>query len=359
MRSHIEPRTPDSPEDPAATTPLSLTVRKVGSERPFTVTIDVPEATIGRASTCDVRLPFPVVSSHHLTLREIDGTWQVIDVGSTNGTLLEGFKLPVDRPVILEDGMTLQIVDVTMELGLGLPRGEGFTLAQSGTMVRQMISEALGRAADTDDLAFLEIVSGPGAGRRATIDDAIDEAWLGSAADGVLLTVRDVTVPKRAVRIYRHDDGFVLAPADHATVLLDGEAMRAPARLRSGARVVLGTVELVFFDPLESYLDELEGLGMPPRPHAASTPLLDASEEVLAAADPNEGVDPIYSYAGGDVAASSDAETAAGSTTEVAADGDGAAGLRRLGAIEKALLVASLLILVIGVAAVLLFLDIL
>lgn len=347
--------------------PLSLTVRRASASRPFTVTIDVEEATIGRASTCDLRLPFPVISSHHLTVRRIDGEWQVIDVGSTNGTTVQGMKLPADRPVEVRDGMELRIVDVTIEFNVDRDPGNGFTLAQTGTMVRQMISDALRRDHDDEDLALFEVLSGPGAGRRATIPDELDEGWIGSAREGVLLGIQDRTVPKRAVRVHRHDDGFVLAPVDQATVLLDGEALRGPARLRSNARIVLGTVELVFFDPLESYLDELEGLRALPEACGRPVQLGDSSEVSMAAGGPgalaagrgrqpgipsrDEDVGQSPRESGSDEIAGDDAGTDAGVSERKAP--------RRLGAIEVVLLVASAVILLLGIALVLIFVDLL
>lgn len=52
--------------------------------------------TIGRAEDCDLRLPaddFPSVSSHHARVEELDGELWVEDLGSTNGTLVNGERV--------------------------------------------------------------------------------------------------------------------------------------------------------------------------------------------------------------------------------------------------------------------------
>jgi hypothetical protein len=49
---------------------------------------------VGRAERCDVRLDDLRVSRRHARLRFRDGTWMIQDLGSKNGTLLNG------RPVI-------------------------------------------------------------------------------------------------------------------------------------------------------------------------------------------------------------------------------------------------------------------
>ena len=45
---------------------------------------------IGRGGGCDVHLSDPTVSRRHLELRALDGGWMAIDLGSTNGTWLQG-----------------------------------------------------------------------------------------------------------------------------------------------------------------------------------------------------------------------------------------------------------------------------
>ena len=51
-----------------------------------------PGATIGRAD-CDIVLPDPDVSRKHATIRQIDGGLAVEDLGSTNGTYVDGERV--------------------------------------------------------------------------------------------------------------------------------------------------------------------------------------------------------------------------------------------------------------------------
>ena len=47
---------------------------------------------IGRSSDCDVVLPLPFVSSRHCTLELLQGYWQMVDLGSKNGTTVDGMS---------------------------------------------------------------------------------------------------------------------------------------------------------------------------------------------------------------------------------------------------------------------------
>ena len=55
--------------------------------------------TIGRASDCDLMLADPSVSRHHAELRRQDEGWLLVDLGSTNGTRLNGWRIAGPVPV--------------------------------------------------------------------------------------------------------------------------------------------------------------------------------------------------------------------------------------------------------------------
>src|SRR5262249_377248 len=66
--------------------PLRLLLR--GSS--YVVQVTQPEATLGRHSGCDVRLPLPDISRHHCSFTYENGSWFVMDLQSTNGTYVNG-----------------------------------------------------------------------------------------------------------------------------------------------------------------------------------------------------------------------------------------------------------------------------
>jgi FHA domain-containing protein/uncharacterized protein DUF1707 len=48
--------------------------------------------TIGRSPACDLPLGDMTVSWHHAELRRTEGAWVLVDVGSTNGTRVNGWR---------------------------------------------------------------------------------------------------------------------------------------------------------------------------------------------------------------------------------------------------------------------------
>ena len=59
---------------------------------------------LGRAPICDVVLPFSPVSKVHAYLRDQGGNWSITDVGSTNGTKLNGTPVSPNSWMQISDG---------------------------------------------------------------------------------------------------------------------------------------------------------------------------------------------------------------------------------------------------------------
>jgi hypothetical protein len=54
---------------------------------------------IGRDYECDLRLTHDSVSRRHAMLTSVEGQWMVVDLGSTNGTRINGWRLQVQTPL--------------------------------------------------------------------------------------------------------------------------------------------------------------------------------------------------------------------------------------------------------------------
>lgn len=66
-----------------------------------------PEASLGRGEDNDVVLGDPSVSERHARLRLSDGVWSVADLGSVNGTWVDGE--PVQGELPLASGCSLRL----------------------------------------------------------------------------------------------------------------------------------------------------------------------------------------------------------------------------------------------------------
>jgi len=57
---------------------------------------------LGRRPSCDIRLDFDMVSGKHCELRFFHGLWHIRDLGSTNGTTVNGMKYATEQSVLPE-----------------------------------------------------------------------------------------------------------------------------------------------------------------------------------------------------------------------------------------------------------------
>jgi predicted component of type VI protein secretion system len=61
------------------------------------------EITVGRRASCDIRLDYENVSGKHCLLRMLNGVWNVKDLGSTNGTTVNGARLTSEQSVMPDE----------------------------------------------------------------------------------------------------------------------------------------------------------------------------------------------------------------------------------------------------------------
>ena len=69
--------------------------------------LEKTELIIGRGADCDVVVPDRQVSRHHTRIRRNPDGYVVEDLGSKNGTHLNG--APIKEPVLLQDGDIIQV----------------------------------------------------------------------------------------------------------------------------------------------------------------------------------------------------------------------------------------------------------
>ena len=112
------PPQPAAPGAPAvrpsagAAPQLAKFVVRSGAMKGQRLLVKVPIVNIGRAEYCDIVIPDDSVSSQHAKLTRREGVWVLTDLGSTNGTLVDGEKIDGDVP--LAPGAFVRFGDVQL-----------------------------------------------------------------------------------------------------------------------------------------------------------------------------------------------------------------------------------------------------
>jgi predicted component of type VI protein secretion system len=98
--------------------------RSDGERRSFSITRDV--TVIGRREDCDLRIPLGDISRKHARLIKEDGHLRLEDLGSSNGTHLNGQR--IERDAVLQAGDSIQVGPVVFVLQVdGYPSDEELT----------------------------------------------------------------------------------------------------------------------------------------------------------------------------------------------------------------------------------------
>ncbi|HEX2611550.1 MAG TPA: FHA domain-containing protein [Gemmatimonadales bacterium] len=107
--SQAAPAPAPAPAIPAAP-PLASLLLRSGQLKGERLPIKVPVVNIGRGDFNDVIIADPSVSTMHAKLQRRDAIWILTDLGSTNGTYIDGERLTGEAP--LSPGTTIKFGDI-------------------------------------------------------------------------------------------------------------------------------------------------------------------------------------------------------------------------------------------------------
>jgi len=208
---------------------LRLTTTLLGEARTW-VLEDSPTRA-GRASTNGIRIPDGTVSKEHAEFVLVSGRWHVRDLGSRNGSRLNGRPLAQAEPI--QPGDTIEIGQVVLRASDAAP--EGTILGGSPTLnssVRLKVPDLLQRTATVSDDSPRVMRLLQEAGRLLVLPRPLPETC------EILLEFVERAVPcNRLVMLLREREGDELAQVAART---RGASFREPLALsKSIIRTVL------------------------------------------------------------------------------------------------------------------------
>lgn len=109
VRSHLTPAATVRPEPTFVSPVFVAPMSRAGT----TIAVDRP-TVVGRGEQADVVIDDPFASDHHARFDRVGGRLLVEDLGSKNGTLVNGAAITERR--VLEDGDTIRIGETIMEV---------------------------------------------------------------------------------------------------------------------------------------------------------------------------------------------------------------------------------------------------
>lgn len=297
---------------------MAVGLRLTGSESPGTeealvYRFDQPRVVFGRTEGADVRLPSVHVSHVHATLR-IDGSGaRLVDEGSTNGTCINGKRLPTRRAVPVYDNDEIAIADFVFAYET-LPSGTATTSAeQTSSFARLLVRSLCAQRQGVALVPRLELLRHDEVEASWDLDRSAPQLRVGSD-EGCDVPLPATLLQGHALILqferdsvrYRLDVGASARPPDER--LLAGEW----TRLRNGRVLQVGRARLRFVDAEAQALDQLQRLpDQPAAPSIASGPR--GGDGACAVRGPTQDLD-----AAGDADAAALVRSAAAESVELA-----------------------------------------
>ncbi|MCC6606110.1 MAG: FHA domain-containing protein [Anaerolineae bacterium] len=176
-------------------------------------TIDSEQFLIGRGSDCDIVLPERQVSRHHVKIMQENGRYILHDLGSRNGTHLNGTVF--EGQIQLQDGDEISIAlavklvfvgtDATIPLTFEPPTAEGNLTIDEAQRAVLINGKELDPPLSLAQFRLLELLFN-GAGAVCSRDDIVAVVWPGTDGLGVSEQAIDALVRRLRDRLAELDD---------------------------------------------------------------------------------------------------------------------------------------------------------
>ena len=234
---------------------------------------DRAQILVGRRGGVDVLLPDARVSLLHARIERKAGAYFLIDDGSTNGTRLNGIRLPIGQRLRLASGDRLMMGGFTLQVELRQTELEAPRPESSVSMARRMVLAILERLGPGESQPSLTILGGPQEGVRFVLGQ-LGRTFLFGVSQAGDLRLDEIDMWRGHVGLVRDELGVTVREmrSDHG-ITLNGQMLAGARTLHDGDTLAIGGVSVRFTDPAEVYLKKLENLETPDEPEATNTQL--------------------------------------------------------------------------------------
>ena len=225
------------------------------AERAIELADEANEVRIGRRPDLELPLPYPALSGLHARMARVDGRWQIEDLGSTNGTRVDGERLAPRQPRPLAPGAQIKLGQITLIFDgtVGAVAGA----ERTATIARRLVNDLFAASSEMA-MPSLAIVGGVPA-RPPLRLEATDRRYVAGRGETCDLQLVSEEISREHVEIIRLWDGVVVNDLGSKNgVRVNDVAISGRSRLRDGDLVQIGPATLRLSDPADRYLREFE-----------------------------------------------------------------------------------------------------
>jgi len=197
--------------------------KSLGVMRPLGGGDEIPlkkeELIIGRRPKCDIQLDFENISGKHCLLKFVRGTWHVRDLGSTNGTTVNGQRISSEHGLLCDDELGIAGHFFALDYDAAAP-----TSVMDANMILEEEMTDSPRQHSLMELAGLETYDSPsrrGPARQASQPQRSSERMARHSADDARSMAQDHRPPE--VEADTVDDNPIVASDDEFFEMIKGD----------------------------------------------------------------------------------------------------------------------------------------
>ena len=232
-----------------------ITVSNQNTDEKRNYRIDQDRLTIGRSASNDIPLASSTISRHHAEiLREGDQHF-LRDMGSGNGTLLNGKRIPPKDKVLLRSGDVFQIETYALGFDLSEPKTIDDLHEATDTDVLEIkMVKKLIQAMDKGSAPSLEILEGSLAGTRFVFEGKNQEVTIGRDP-ACEFAIDSEVISRKHARAEKRYDTIILRDLGSKNGTYVNREKITEKKLQDSDIIHLGVLALRFRNPQELSLD--------------------------------------------------------------------------------------------------------
>jgi pSer/pThr/pTyr-binding forkhead associated (FHA) protein len=237
---------------------LTLAICSEGSSEMPEISFDLPRVSIGRAESCDLRLPELSVSLHHASIRQRGRDYIILDEGSANGTFVGPVRLAPQAPRVVQSGDLIRVGRIWLRVRFDAIAPTPNPHVATRDLALQLVSKHLqlqGQAA----LPELTVTEGQNKGAKLVLQELNHRYVLGRSISADLI-IADTNASRRHAEVWRKGAQVYVRDLNSKNgSSLDGDYLYPDKTVPWSNGIVfrVGATRVVLDDPTGEALQEL------------------------------------------------------------------------------------------------------
>lgn len=224
------------------------------------VILGTEPVTLGRGEDNHVRLEEEVISRHHAKIHSENEQYFLTDLGSENGTIINGVPVKSEESHLLRNNDLIDIGRFHLRfwqtdeaVAEEIEKDEEVT--DTDVLEIKLLKKVLD-SIDQDRVPNLEVLNGSAEGKRFFLTDDVEEIVIGRDPN-CDFPVNEYVISREHAKISKRWGGIRIRDLDSKNGSFINNKRIAEEHLHDGDRIALGTIVLLYRNPQEINLREL------------------------------------------------------------------------------------------------------